>query len=183
MVVQAADFIAIEPYTQTVLNIAIGIFPPARVHHSLWRTEMLMVGQRYDVIFEANQDVDNYWMRAVPASDCSAQLNPDGIRAIVRYEGSDPTAEPTSTPYPITSTACVDETGLVPVVPRNVGNLAYGNEEDIGVIVDNYIKFTINNSSLLIDWSNPTLLLVDNHDPTYPRDFNVVQLNGTATTV
>jgi FtsP/CotA-like multicopper oxidase with cupredoxin domain len=28
MVVQAADFIAIEPYTQTVLNIAIGIFPP-----------------------------------------------------------------------------------------------------------------------------------------------------------
>jgi hypothetical protein len=64
-----------------------------------------------------------------------------------------------------------------------VGKFAFGNEEDIGIAVDKYIKFTINNSSLFIDWENPTLLMVENHDPTYPRDYNVVQLNGTAETV
>jgi len=143
----------------------------------------VIIGQRYDVIFEANQAVGNYWMRAVPAADCSAQLNPDGIRAIVKYKGCKSNAEPTSTPYPITSTECVDETGLVPIVHRDLGVLSLLKEEDINVIQDQYIKFTINNSSLLIDWSDPTLLMVENHDPTYPSHYNVQSLNGTADTV
>ena len=179
MTVQAADFIAVKPYTQEVLNIAIGTHP----YKIRCKKKLMMVGQRYDVIFEAKEEVGNYWMRAVPATDCSAQLNPNGIRAIVRYVGSNPISEPTSTPFPITSTECVDETGLVPVVPRDVGKFAYGNEEDVGIVVDKYIKFTINNSSLFIDWENPTLLMVEDHDPKYPRDYNVVQLNGTSETV
>lgn len=185
MVVQAADFVPIQPYTTKVLDIAIGNprlpLSPTRIcnMHTSEKSLRLTVGQRYDVIFEAKEDGGNYWMRAVPASGCSAQLNPNGIRAIVRYQES----EPTSTPWPITSTECVDEAGLVPIVPRNVGNLQYGNEEDIGIVVDKYVKFTINNSSLLVDWEEPTLLMVEKGDERYPRDYNVVQLNGTAETV
>ena len=142
----------------------------------------LTEGQRYDIIVEANQKPGNYWMRAVPAADCSGNLNPNGIRAIVRYSGSNKKAEPKSIPYDVTTT-CVDETSLVPVVPRNVGTFTSETKENIGVIVDNYIKFTMNGSSLFIDWKDPTLLKVENHDPTYPADYNVVSLNGTSETV
>jgi hypothetical protein len=122
-------------------------------------------------------------MRAVPAADCSANLNSDGIRAIVRYDGADITANPQSTAFVATTTACVDEKGLVPVVPRDVGTIGGGEEMDIGVFTNDYIKFTINGSSLEIDWDNPTLLLADNLDDSFPGTYNVISLNGTSTTV
>ena len=127
-------------------------------------------------------DVDNYWMRATPATDCSANNNADGIRAIVRYQGADTTVEPTSTPY-TPGTDCVDETQLVPHVVRNVGTFSYGDEMDVSIVFDGYIKFTLNGTSLFLDWNNPTLLLVEDHDPSYPTAYNVVSLNGTAETV
>jgi FtsP/CotA-like multicopper oxidase with cupredoxin domain len=161
MTVQAADFVPVEPYTQTVLSIALG--------------------QRYDIIFEANQNAGNYWMRAVPATSCSATLNPDGARAIVRYDGANH-EDPTSVPYTPTM-ECVDEHQLVPVVHIDPGNFAFGEKVDISVIVDNYVKFTVNGSSMFIDWSEPTLLLADNHDSRYPAGYNVVSLNGTKDTV
>ena len=161
MTVQAADFVPVVPYQQTVLSIALA--------------------QRYDIVFEASQHVGNYWMRAVPATGCSANLNPDGAKAIIHYEGAND-SEPASTAY-TTTPECVDETDLTPVVPIDPGHFAYGNEVDISVIVDNYVKFTINGSSMSIDWSNPTLLLADNHDPDYPASYNVVSLNGTDDTV
>src|SRR5271170_3568013 len=112
-------------------------------------------------------------MRAIPASGCSSNLNPDGILAIVRYDGvNDDTADPSSTGYDTGTTACFDESGLVPVVPRDVGYIVFGQEVDISVITDNYVKFTINGSSLLIDWDNPTLLLAESSDPSYPTDYN-----------
>jgi len=127
---------------------------------------LLVIGNKLladDIIVEANKKVGNYWMRAVPAADCSVNKNADGIRAIVKYQGANDSLEPTTTPYNITDTECKDETGLIPVVPRNVGPLSVGEEEDISVIQDmqdNFIKFAMNGSSLRIDWDNPTLLLV-----------------------
>ena len=175
MTVQAADFIAIEPYNQTILNIGIGI--PILLRCGL------TLGQRYDIVVEANQAVDNYWMRAVPASDCSGNLNSDGIRAIVSYDGADTTSEPESAAFPNVTTACIDEKGLVPVVPRDVGTFGGGEEVDVAFISSNYYKFTINGSSLDIDWDNPTLLLADSLDSSFPGSYNVISLNGTSTTV
>jgi len=118
-------------------------------------------------------------MRAVTATGCSGNANPSAL-AIVRY--GDDTSDPTTTPYPV-DPACNDEQNLVPVLPVNAGSLAYGNEMDISVIKANYVKFTMNGSSLLIDWSNPTLMLADKRDPNYPESYNVVSLNGTCETV
>ena len=143
-------------------------------------------GQRYDIIVEANKKVGNYWMRAVPAADCSVNKNADGIRAIVKYQGANDSLEPTTTPYNITDTECKDETGLIPVVPRNVGTLSVGEEEDVSVIQDvqdNFIKFAMNGSSLRIDWDNPTLLLAEKSHPSFPLDYDVITLNGTSDTV
>lgn len=144
------------------------------------------LGQRYDIIFEANQQVGNYWMRAVPAAGCSVIGNADGIRAIVRYEGADDSADPTSIPFTITDTECKDETGLVPIVPRNVPTLSYGQQANISVIEDvqtQIFEFAIDGSSLLIDWDSPSLLLAEGSDPSFPTSYNVVQLNGTSETV
>jgi len=141
-------------------------------------------GQRYDIIFEANQAVDNYWIHALPATQCSANDNQNGILAIVRYDGADTTADPTSTPYIPSNTNCQDESSLVPVVPRNVGTLSFG--EDLNVTLtspNNIVKWTINNSSFQTNYSDPTLLMIDDHNPNYPGSFNVISLTGTEETV
>ena len=69
------------------------------------------------------------------------------------------------------------------MVPKNVGSLGYGEEMDLELVTENYVKFTLNGSSLLIDWDNPTLLMVENLNPSYPGDYNVISLNGTSDTV
>lgn len=175
MTVMSSDFVPIQPYPQTVLDIAIGM-PNDLVFAYL-------PGQRYDIVFKANQIIDNYWMRAVPATNCSANLNPNGIRAIVRYVGANSTSDPTSTPFNISSTECKDETGLVPIVPKSVGSLTTGEEVSLAVIKNNTVKFVLNDSSLFIDWDNPTLLMVDSMNMTFPPEYNVISISGTSDTV
>lgn len=121
-------------------------------------------------------------MRAVPATHCSSVNNGDWIRAVVRYEGSDDSL-PTSTSWTIPDQNCVDEEGLVPWVARDVGGLAYGDQANISIVKQNYEKFTMGGTSLQIDWSNPTLLLAEKGDPSYPADYNVLQVDGTDDTV
>ena len=122
-------------------------------------------------------------MRAVTADGCSANLNPDGIKAVVTYVGANATDEPTSTAFNISSMECKDETGLVPIVPVNVGFLNSGEEMDLELVTESYVKFTLNGSSLSIDWSTPTLLMVEDLDPSFPGDYNIISLNGTSDTV
>lgn len=122
-------------------------------------------------------------MRAVTASGCSINFNPNGIVAIVRYEGANNGALPMSHPYNITDMTCKDEVGLVPIVPVNLTALSYGEEFDLELVNEPFVKFTLNGSSLQIDWSSPTLLLVENLDPSFPDDYNVISLNGTSDTV
>ena len=124
-------------------------------------------------------------MRAVPGRDCSVNNNPDNIRAIVRYDPAS-TLNPDSIAFPITDTECKDETGLVPIVPKNVGTITARQEADVSIIrdvKDNLLKFAINGSSLLIDWNNPTLLLAEKSDPSFPTQYNVINLNGTSDSV
>ena len=145
---------------------------------------ILTLGQRYDIIFDANQAVGNYWIHALPATFCSANDNENNILAIVRYDGSDTSADPTSIPYVPSNNLCQDEQNLVPVLPINVGTFGDDDTFDISLIPQNgFVKWTINASSFVANYSDPTLLMVDNHNPAYPRDFNVVTLNGTSDTV
>lgn len=149
-----------------------------------------MVGQRYDIIVEANQPVDNYWMRLVATAGCSNVQNTTDMSAIIRYEGADTSADPTTLSWVPPNQICEDEasSNLNPVIVRNAGPFSFGSGMDITIdqneLFNNGIfQWDINGTSFLIDWSDPTLLLVDNHDPSYPSQYNVEELNGTETTV
>ena len=122
-------------------------------------------------------------MRLVATSGCSSITNKD-LTAIVRYDGANTTDDPTSTAYVPDNQICEDETGLVPIVPRDAGLFSYSSGMDITLAKTNGIfSWQINGSSFRINWSDPTLLLVDNYDPSYPSQYNVLDLNGTEETV
>lgn len=144
---------AVQPYIHTVLRIAIG---------NILYQEISNIGQRYDVIFEANQTPENYWVRAIPAPGCSKVINAN-IRAITRHQGVDESVDPIATLFSIVDPECNDETGLVSFLPVNVRPLKYGKQAKISAVQDvknNFkVKFAINESSLLIDWDNPTRFL------------------------
>ncbi|KAI0016827.1 multicopper oxidase [Xylariomycetidae sp. FL0641] len=149
MKVIASDFIPVEPYETTVLNIGMG--------------------QRYDVIVTADQAsvADNFWMRAIPQAACSDNENADNIRGIVTYAGTSATPNTTGWDY---MDACDDETAnLIPHLPKPVGDVNIDTSETVALTtVDNLFKWTLNSTSLYVDWQNATLFQivegVDNFD-------------------
>ena len=131
---------------------------------------------------DADQPVDNYWIRCVPATGCSSNNNQNGIQAILSYNGA-PSGDPTSTAYVPSDTICEDETGLYPIVQRDISALNYGVTEQVALPSTAIVRWTMNNSSFFTNFQEPTLLMVEDHNSSYPTDYNVVQFNGTSDTV
>lgn len=136
----AMDFVPIVPYETEVLNINIG--------------------QRYDVVFTADQTPGNYWMRSDNQNACAVLTNALDIRGIVTYEGVAP-ATPTSTAYSYTN-ECVDEplASLVPHVKLNAGASADQTIDEtvaIGKPNGNYFKWTLSGTTFQSQWGEPTL--------------------------
>jgi len=102
LTVISSDFVPIVPYTTDVLFINIG--------------------QRYQVIVNANQASGNYWMRADNQQSCANMIQNRDVKAIIRYSDAPTGVDPTSTSWDYTDT-CQDEpyASLVPVVPLNAG--------------------------------------------------------------
>jgi len=94
-----ADFVPIDPYETDWVFLAIG--------------------QRYDVIFEATENPDNYWFRAEVQSGCGANQNALGIRAIFNYKGVQ-LGTPSSSPEANYTMSCDDEPDLKPYLRKNV---------------------------------------------------------------
>ncbi|KAI1387162.1 multicopper oxidase [Hypoxylon trugodes] len=160
MQVIAADFIPVQPYTTNIVDIAIG--------------------QRLDVIVTADQAsvADNFWMRAIPQSACSENENADNIRGIVSY--TDTVSEPTTTGYDYTD-SCTDETSnLVPYISKTVGNGDFSTSEEAGIAITDagLFKWTLNSTSFLVDWANPTLLQVIDEVTEFETDDSVIQVSA-----
>ncbi|CZR66851.1 probable Laccase-2 [Phialocephala subalpina] len=152
------DFVAIEPYTTD--NLLIGI------------------GQRYEIVVEADQDVDNYWLRAIWQTTCIGNDNADNILGIVRYDGASTTSDPTTTVGNFNN-SCGDEllSDLVPYLNLTVGAFATEEELDLAFSIANSLfTWTINTTSLLLDWADPTELRILNNDPIFPTDYNVHEI-------
>jgi hypothetical protein len=125
-------------------------------------------------------------MRLIPSEQCTNITNPD-LTAILHYDGADNSA-PTPSPYTVSTMECMDETGLVPIVERHAGPFSFSSGMDISIDEtmlknEGIFSWHVNGSTFKIDWSDPTLLKVEDHDPSYPADYNVVELNGTESTV
>lgn len=188
-------FVAGKKYRIRLLNSAIeGHFQFSIDGHSLtviandlvplvpYATDSVVIsmGQRYDVIVEANATSGDYWLRAGWITACSTNGNPSGATGIVRYDSSS-TADPTSTSTVITSTNCGDEplASLVPHLALNVGNITTADVtlEDLSFAFSSYFTWTINSSSLFLNWSDPTIIKIFNDESIFPTEYNVVAID------
>jgi hypothetical protein len=126
------------------------------------------LAQRYDVIVNANQaDVaSDFWMRFIPQSACSANDMADNIRGIIHY--GDSTGTPRTTQYDYVDD-CEDMSAdlLVPHVQIDVSSAHfYEEKEDVGLAftAEGHIRWTVNGSSMEVQWGDPTVLRVANND-------------------
>ncbi|KIM73303.1 laccase [Piloderma croceum F 1598] len=70
----------------------------------------IFAGQRYSFILNANQPVDNYWIRSIPNKLGDTGIEGGLNSAILRYMGSNITADPTTT----------QTTDVIPLVESNL---------------------------------------------------------------
>jgi FtsP/CotA-like multicopper oxidase with cupredoxin domain len=120
---------------------------------------------------------DQFWMRAIPQSACSDNDNSDNILGIVTYVG-DTTTEPETTGYDYGSDTCDDETdNLVPYISKTVGSVELQVAEDASIALEGTLfKWTLNSTSLLTDWANPTLMQVLDGTDEFETDDAVIHL-------
>ncbi|KAK8071153.1 hypothetical protein PG997_011356 [Apiospora hydei] len=168
LTVIAADLVPIRPYQADSIILASG--------------------QRYDVIVEADQPIGNYWLRAIYQTACNNNDNDnkDNILGIVRYAGADTESELTTTVNRAITNSCGDEPAesLVPWVAHEVGSADV--RETIGVgwyyELDLVFKWTLHGKTLVVNWSEPTLLGVYKEKGLerleFPSESNVVTLDA-----
>lgn len=176
MTVISNDFVPIVPYQTTSV--------------------MIDMGQRYDVIVEANAPPGDYWMRSGFEPYCIPNgAGANNVTAIVRYN-KDSTADPTAASVNnavLGLDFCVDEqpTNLEPWVPIDLdfSKVKAGIQtETIGPEwVDNntYLRWSINEGSYMwVNWSNPALegVVTGNLDSIPPTD-NVFQVGANSSSV
>jgi hypothetical protein len=160
LTVVAADFVPIEPYETDAV--------------------ILTSGQRYDVIFEANQNVESYWIRAIFQTACNGlEIENDDIKGIVRYEGA-PVSDPTSSQWKSITNSCGDEPydKLVPYVKKTVGTAAGQKNLNVGWFYewDLVFHWTLNTKTLTIDWGKPTDYMIYSNQSIFPTEYNTYEI-------
>jgi len=137
---------------------------------------MISIGQRYDIIVEANATAGNYWMRAGWQNSCATNYAWDNGLGIIRYDSTS-TSDPTST-GPDFPASCADEdiSKFVPYVPITVGDATYEDIVNVGYQWPGLFLWTINSSSLYLNWSDPTTLKTYNNDSIFPTPYNIYPL-------
>lgn len=140
---------------------------------------IINMGQRYDFVVEATAESGDYWLRAGWLAQCTPNNNPDDITGIVRYN-AESTANPTSTGITL-GDSCDDEpvSNLVPRLALDVGHPDTIVNAEVGVAFSNYLHWTINGSSLMLNWSNPTNMRVYNRETLFPTDLNILQVEAS----
>ncbi|KAL4899005.1 hypothetical protein BDW74DRAFT_171840 [Aspergillus multicolor] len=162
LTVIAADLVPIVPYTTDAV--------------------ILTSGQRYDVIFEANQDVGNYWLRAIYQTACNGlEIENADVRGILRYTGSDLSSDPTSLQWDSIINSCGDEPydRLVPYVQKTVGRAVDQTNLNVGWYYDLpelYFHWTLGSKALTIDWSKPTVKRIYDNESIFPSEYNIYEV-------
>ncbi|RXW21108.1 hypothetical protein EST38_g4718 [Candolleomyces aberdarensis] len=94
----------------------------------------ILAGQRYSVVLDANQPVDNYWIRALPNSgnyDLATGFFQGTNSAILRYFGAPMTVDPTS--IAPANPVVFDETLLHPLDNSPVPGEPYPGGADVNI--------------------------------------------------
>ncbi|KAF2739761.1 laccase precursor [Polyplosphaeria fusca] len=163
-----ADLVPIQPYTTNWV--------------------LLTTGQRYDVVFTANQTAGNYWFRAQVANDCASANNGVG-RAIFSYQGV-AAADPTSTAAAVTVgpgfSTCRDPNNLTPWVVNTVDSQTFLNQvtnlevnlavQNVTTNGQNIVVWAVNLTGIDVAWDKPTAKYVKSGDTNYPRVLNLIEI-------
>lgn len=163
LTVVAADLVPIVPYTTDAVILASG--------------------QRYDVIVEADQLQDSYWMRAIYQTACNfnSNDNKDNILGIVYYGNA--TAEPTTSVKDAIDNSCGDEDydSLTPWVSHTVGDESEQKYMDLTWYydLDAVLHWVLHDSYLEVNWSDPTLGYALRNQPAdaYPTTSNIASVD------
>jgi FtsP/CotA-like multicopper oxidase with cupredoxin domain len=163
---------SIDGHSLTVIaNDLVPIIP--------YETDSLLINaaQRYDVIVTASAEPGDYWMRGGFITSCSPNLDPDNFTGIIRYNSSSIT-NPTTKSNVTARTSCGDEppSKLVPYLAKDVINIGQVIHGSVSYAIEDYPVWTINSTSLLTDWSKPTVLRIVNNETIWPTDYNVVPI-------
>jgi hypothetical protein len=142
---------------------------------------LIAIGQRYDVIINANQEPGNYWFRVEPADECRYINNFYG-RAIWTYD-SVPVATPTTLPAFFVS-ECIEP---VPSpywkqpVPSSTFSSTTNTTLDVGLTNaqvlpggDTMVVWALNYTSINVAWEKPTLSYVMDGNHSFPSRYNVI---------
>nr|QMP96877.1 laccase C precursor [Cerrena sp.] len=143
-------------FTFSIDNHTMTIIEVDGVNHEALDVDSLVIyaGQRYSFVLNANQTVDNYWIRADP--NLGTTGFPNGINsAILRYSGADE-VEPTTNQT--TSTAALDETALVPLENPGAPGTAVAGGVDYALNLafafnGTALQFTVNGAT----YTSPTV--------------------------
>ncbi|GAB1319918.1 hypothetical protein MFIFM68171_10128 [Madurella fahalii] len=143
----------------------------------------LGVGQRYDVIVEANQAVGNYWFNATLETNgnCGHSHNPYPA-AIFHYEGASTTALPTNRGIPLVAT-CDGEKGFSPIVTRSIPpsqfqpstlpiSLEFPTHERGQVF-----EWRVKNTPINVEWNHPVLEYILEGNDTFPGSVNLIEVS------
>jgi FtsP/CotA-like multicopper oxidase with cupredoxin domain len=159
----SADFGPVTPYNTSDLKINIG--------------------QRYDVVFTADQNISNYWLRVQPsAGGCGrSQIYNNAnvtVGAILSYEGASDEL-PTSTGATL-SGACADEE-FAPFKAISVPSETFASQSELlaftsGRGAQNIVNWFIDGSSMDVDWEKPTLDYVRDGNTSYLQSMNVFEM-------
>lgn len=160
MTVMTSDFVPINPFTTQWLLLAIG--------------------QRYDVVINANQASGNYWFRAESQTGCFSSNAGIG-EAIWTY--SDATAgTPNSSAWPEPS-GCL-EPQMSPYWKQPVPSASFQNTLDTEItnaVVtpggDSMVVWALN-KPIWVDYANPTMQYLMEGNTSYPDYYNVINTNS-----
>ena len=137
------------------------------------------IGQRYEVIVEADQGSGDFWLRSTLQNACgTGNDNGDNILGIVRYN-SNSTDDPTTTSGSFAD-VCGDQdlADLVPYLAIDVGVASENETLDVARLQGAYNLWSINASSLYLNWSSPTTMLAYEGVSAFPTDYNIYALES-----
>ena len=174
--------VSLDSHDMTVITAD---FVPVRSFTTKWL--FIGIGQRYDVVINANQAVDSYWFHVVPQAGCSCNQNPNAV-SIFTYAGAANTTPSNATRNNVdpAGSSCSDNNSqLIPYVKLDVAKNATIPKEsrlDVGfAIVQNsqqqtLFQWNLNYTAMVVDWGYPTLQHVLSGNTSYAPNYNLIPL-------
>lgn len=131
------------------------------------------------MIVTANQArvARDFWIRAIPQTECSGNANVDDIKGILHYTNQINTPQTSAFDF---LDECIDEdpSKLIPIVPKSVAPASWDSMEDVtvGKNPENLFRWYLNSTTMEVEWEDPTILQIAHGETQFETSDGVIQL-------